>query len=122
MRLVALFCTAALVAVAGAEAATSRGTLAGTVRRGPVSPVCVAEQPCDEPARGVTLVFWRNGAAAARVVTTAEGRYRVRLAAGSYSVRRLGSGATDRRLQPNRVRVYAGRLVHVALSIDTGIR
>ena len=114
--------SAALVAAVAADAATTRGTLAGTVRRGPISPVCVAEQPCDEPARGVTLVFWRSGVAVAHVVTSAEGRYRVRLAAGSYLVRRLGSGSIDPRLEPNRVRVYPGRVVHVAFSIDTGIR
>jgi len=115
-------CVAALAAVADAAAATSHGTLTGTVTRGPVSPVCVAEQPCNEPARGVALVFRRNGVAIANVVTSAEGLYRVRLAPGTYSVARRQSRGIDHRLEPNRVRVYASRVVRVEFSIDTGIR
>jgi hypothetical protein len=83
----------------------------------------VAEQPCDAPAANVRLLFVRDGAAVGRAVTNQDGRYRVRLPAGSYSVRRAAATApVDRKLDPNRARVYAGRLTRVDFSIDTGIR
>jgi protocatechuate 3,4-dioxygenase beta subunit len=71
----------------------------------------------------VRLLFSRNGAVVGRAVTDQDGRYRLRLPAGSYSVRRAVTAAPiDRKLDPNRARVYPGRLTHVDFSIDTGIR
>jgi len=68
-------------------------------------------------------VFSRNAAVVGRTLTDAAGRYRLRLPAGTYSVRRAAfSGAVDRKLEPNRVRVYAARVTKVSFSIDTGIR
>lgn len=123
MRLVVLVSTVALALVAGAQASPSRGTLTGVVMRGPITPVCVVEQPCDEPAPNVTLLFIRNGTVIVRTVTNAEGRYRVRLPAGSYGVRRPSvRGSIDRNLEPNHAPVYRGRLTRVDFSIDTGIR
>ncbi len=122
MRLVLLLASIALVVVAGAQATIRTGTLAGVVTRGPIVPVCVAEQPCDEPAKNVTLLFSRNGSVVARVVTDGQGRYRRRLPAGIYDVRRPAAATFDRKLEPNRVRVYAGRVRNVDFSIDTGIR
>jgi hypothetical protein len=59
-----------------------------------------------------------------RATTNEKGRYRVRLAAGTYSVRlakrqrpRIGRG-----LEPVTARVRALRFVRVDFSIDTGIR
>jgi hypothetical protein len=37
-------------------------------------------------------------------------------------VRRVTVATIDRKLEPNRVRVYAGRLTQRDFSIDTGIR
>ena len=123
MRVVVLLSTAALVVAAGAEATPPRGTLMGLVTRGPITPVCVAEQPCDAPAPNVRLLFSRNGAVIGRATSNADGRYSVRLPAGSYSVRRGAvAGPVDVKLEPNHVRVYAGRLTHIGFSVDTGIR
>jgi hypothetical protein len=122
MRLVVLLSSLALVVAAGAQATPRTGTLAGVVKRGPIVPVCAVEQPCDEPAKNVTLLFSRNGAVVATVVTDGQGRYRRRLPAGTYIVRRPVAAAPDRKLEPNRVRVYAGRVRNVDFSIDTGIR
>src|SRR5262245_9475607 len=92
----------ALAVAAGAQGAPARGTLTGTVTRGPIAPLCVAEQPCDAPAPNVVLVFLRRGMTTVRTVTNAEGRYRVRLPVGLYTVRRsVVSTAVDRRLEPN---------------------
>jgi hypothetical protein len=123
MRVVVFLSTAALVVAAGAQATAPRGTLTGLVTRGPITPVCVAEQPCDAPAPNVRLLFSRNGNVVGRATSNADGRYSVRLPAGAYSVRRAAAAApVDLKLEPNHVRVFAGRLTHVGFSIDTGIR
>lgn len=112
----------ALALAQGAQALLLRGTLTGVVKRGPIAPVCVAEQPCDEPAPHVTLLFSRAGAVVAHVVTDRHGRFRVRLRAGVYGVRRPGGTTIARKLAPDRVRVWPGRVVQIEFSIDTGIR
>jgi hypothetical protein len=122
MRALVLLASLALVGAAGAQATVGRGSLAGVVKRGPIAPVCVVEQPCDEPAKGVTLLFSRNDRVVGRVITDDQGRYRLQLPAGLYSVRRPAAASIDRKLEPNHVRVYARRAAHVDFSIDTGIR
>ena len=122
MRALVLLASVALVLVAGAQAAVRRGTLAGEVRRGPVTPVCALELPCDEPAKHVTLLFSRGGDVVGRVETDVHGRYRLRLPAGSYTVRRPSTTDPDRKLEPRTARVYAGRTARVDFFIDTGIR
>ena len=122
VRSIVLFASVALVLAVGAQATTPRGTLRGIVTRGPITPVCALEQPCDEPAANVTLLFTRNGSVLGRTVTDANGRYRVRLPAGALLVRRPSARTPDRKLDPNRVRVYAARSTRIDFSIDTGIR
>ena len=111
-----------LTAAGSAGASTNPSGLWGEVKRGPVTPVCVAEQPCYAPAKGVTLVFVRNGVIVRRATTNDLGRYRVRLAAGTYSVRLPQKPAIGRDLEPVQARVRAGRYARVDFSIDTGIR
>jgi hypothetical protein len=124
MKVVISALSVALVIVAGAGAQTTAlsSGLRGVVVRGPIAPVCVAEQPCTEPARNVTLLFSRNSRVVGRAVTDNAGRYRVRLPAGVYAVRRPGTVGIGRGIEPNRARVYGGRFVRVDFSIDTGIR
>jgi hypothetical protein len=122
MRALVLLASVALVLTTAAQATVRRGTLAGVVMRGPIVPVCAIEQPCDEPAKGVTLLFLRANRVVGRVVTDDEGRYRLRLPPGLYTVRRPAAGSVDRKLEPNRVRVFAGRRTNVDFFIDTGIR
>ena len=124
MKVVISALSLALVIVAGAGAQTTAlsSGLRGVVVRGPIAPVCVAEEPCTEPARNVTLLFSRNSRVVGRSVTDTAGRYRVRLPAGVYAVRRPGSMGIGRGIEPNRARVYVGRFSRVDFSIDTGIR
>jgi hypothetical protein len=122
MRVLVLMSSMALVVVAGAQATVARGTLAGVVMRGPITPVCAIEQPCSEPAKNVTLLFSRNDEVVGRAVTDEQGRYRLRLRAGPYSVRLRGASPVGRKLEPNRVRVAAGRRTNIDFFIDTGIR
>ena len=111
-----------LAAAGSAGASTNPSGLWGEVKRGPVTPVCVAEQPCYAPAKGVTLVFLRSGIVVRRATTNDLGRYRVRLPAGTYSVRLPQKPAIGRDLEPAQARVRAGRYARVDFSIDTGIR
>jgi hypothetical protein len=113
---------AAVVAVSSAGATTSSSGLRGLVTRGPIAPVCTAEQPCDAPAKNVTLVFLRNGKVARRVRTNEQGRYRLALAPGLYAVRLKTRQTIGRGLEPARARVVANRFRRVDFSIDTGIR
>ncbi len=112
----------ALVLVAGAQATLVPSGLHGVVVRSPITPMCVAEQPCTAPAKNVTLLFSRGGRIVGRAVTDSAGRYRLRLPAGLYAVRRPVTVTIGRGMEPNRARVYAGRFVRVDFSIDTGIR
>ena len=111
-----------IVGSAGARTTALSSGLRGVVVRGPITPVCVAEEPCTEPARNVTLLFSRNSRVVGRAVTDSAGRYRLRLPAGVYAVRRPGSIGIGRGIEPNHARVYARRFVRVDFSIDTGIR
>jgi hypothetical protein len=111
---------ALLLAPSVSAGATTSG-LRGLVTRSPITPVCMEGVPCSAPARNIPLVFTRLG----RTVTTrtdGDGRYRVALAPGAWSVRaasvpRIGTG-----IRPSSVRVLAGRFRVVNLDIDTGIR
>ena len=120
MRVLAVL--AVFVAVSSAGAATTSSGLRGLVTRGPIVPVCTAEQPCDAPAKNLTLVFVRNGRVVRRATTNEQGRYRVPLAPGLYAVRLQVKQRIGRGLEPNRARVPANRFRRVDFSIDTGIR
>jgi hypothetical protein len=111
-----------LLVTAGAHATPSPSGLLGTVTRGPISPVCVAEQPCSERARNVTLVFSVGNHVAGRTITDAAGRYRIRLAPARYQVSRTVQPRIGRGLEPDHVRVFPGGFTRVDFSIDTGIR
>jgi hypothetical protein len=116
MKLGVLIASLTLAALAVGAATTTTTGLHGIVMRGPVSPVCAAEQPCDEPAVGAVLTFSRNGAVVARAKVESEGKYRVVLRPGLYSVR------ANHRIDPTTARVRSGRMSRVDFSIDTGIR
>ena len=120
MRTLAAFAVALVASSAGA--ATSSSGLRGLVTRGPITPACVAGQPCSEPARNVTLVFSRNGRVVRRARTNDQGRYRAALAPGLYAVRLTPRPRIGRGIEPVRVRVLRARFRRLDFSIDTGIR
>jgi hypothetical protein len=111
-----------ILAVAPAGAGTLPSGLRGIVTRGPITPVCVSERPCDAPAKHVTLLFSRSGSVVGRATTDTEGRYRIQLPPGLYHVSRTVVSNIGRGLKPDQVRVRPGRFVRVDFSIDTGIR
>ena len=122
MRLLAISLIAAFLGVASAQATGYRSGLQGTVSRGPTSPVCVAEQPCSEPAGRLTLVFWRDGRVVGRTTTDVSGRYRLGLPPARYRVSRTTAPSIGRGLEPVLVRVTSGRFTTIDFLVDTGIR
>lgn len=109
---------AALVNVAVASTTALSTGLYGHVTKGPISPVCTAEQPCSEPAAGVTLRFLRGAQIAAATRVKADGSYGVALPVGVYTVASTSRG----RISPSTVRVRTGARSRRDFSIDTGIR
>jgi hypothetical protein len=120
MRFLAAIAIAISLATASAATATTRSGLRGVVRRAPISPVCIAEKPCSAPVKHAKLTFTR-GTVSRSVVTDADGRYRMLLAPGRYTVR---IGATVARFgsKPQTAVVTAGRITVRNFTIDTGIR
>ena len=121
MHRIAIVALLAVVAAAPtASGVTPKSGLYGKVVRGPVTPVCRAETPCDAPAQ-VTLVFTRARVAPVRTRSSVKGLYRVPLAPGLYTVSTSLRGPGSR-LAPLRVRVRRGHFDRVNFAIDTGIR
>lgn len=89
----------------------------GSVRRGPIRPVCVAGLPCDGPAAGVLVEIDSGRAVVARLRTASDGKFLARVPPGTYVARVMA-----KRTAPVVVRVRAGAFSRVTLSIDTGIR
>ena len=109
-----------LFAVAGASAASPRSGLYGTVRRGPIMPVCREGVACDAPAPNIILTFSRPGLVT-KTRTDQDGAYRIRLPPGIYSVH-TSSKPFGQTPHPATVHVRAGHTDKLAFTIDTGIR
>ncbi len=118
MRIAVALVGAVCLLGGAAHGATVKSGLYGKVTRGPITPVCIAERPCSAPAAGAVIVFSRAGHEVARTRTAANGRYRLTLTPGMYSIRVLQARPVD----PGIARVQRGHFRHVDFSIDTGIR
>ena len=99
---------------------TSTG-LRGKVMRGPTQPVCYVNDPCEEPARGVRLVFYRSGKIVGRATTNQKGWYRVTLRPGRYTVG-TQNPRVSRNLSPKTATVPTSTVRRVDFDIDTGLR
>lgn len=91
--------------------------LHGTVRIGPIAPVCRSGVPCDKPASRARLTF-AHGTARVHVTTDRLGRYSVRLAPGTWTVR-ANVGLAVKPIRFVVLRVTSARRDFM---IDTGIR
>ena len=94
--------------------------LHGVVTKGPTMPVCRVGEPCSAPAQ-VTLLFRRAGHTY-RTRSTADGRYRITLVPGYYTVSTLEQIGITRNIRPHAVHVRSAHVDHLDFSIDTGIR
>jgi len=106
---------------AGAAGSRISSGLHGVVMRGPIKPVCREGEPCEVPAKGLSLQFRRDGRVRAQVKTTRTGRYLVRLRPGRYGVTSPGLRPWQQ-LSPKVVRVPRGRVGRVDLHLDTGLQ
>jgi hypothetical protein len=95
--------------------------LRGKVMRGPTQPVCHVSEPCEAPARGVRLVFYRSGKVVGRATTNQKGWYRVTLRPGRYTVG-TQNPRVSRNLSPKTATVPTSTVRRVDFDIDTGIR
>jgi len=116
-----------LLPAAGSGGAAGSG-LYGTVRKGPVTPVCQQGVPCDAPAQ-LTLVFTRTSpdgtvqsAQKWRVRSTEQGKYRIAVDPGFYTVRSTVKIGMTKLPKPHAVHVRAGHWDKINLFFDTGIR
>lgn len=96
--------------------------LTGVVVRGPVTPVCVADSPCDAPFSAAFDVY-QNVRRVAGFTSDADGHFTVMLPAGAY---RVIPSADAPIFQPatqvKTVEVGPVGLTEVQLQFDTGIR
>ena len=117
-------CALAVVTLAGvataASAAVPLGGLYGTVRRGPITPVCRVGVSCDAPAAKVMLTFARAGVRET-TRTDEHGKYRIALPPGIYAVR-TSSKPFGQIPRPANVHVRTGHSDKLDFAIDTGIR
>jgi hypothetical protein len=95
--------------------------LRGKVMRGPTQPVCRVNDPCEEPARGVHLVFYRSGKVVARATTNQKGWYRVTLRPGRYAVS-TRNPRVARNFSPKSATVPTSAVRRQDFDIDTGLR
>jgi hypothetical protein len=94
--------------------------LTGTIRRGPVTPVCQTGVPCDAAYTG-SFDVTRNGRRVATFHTDSTGRFSIALQPGSYTI--VPSGPSPFMYpQPKAVTVQAQGMTEVQLMYDTGIR
>lgn len=97
----------------------NRTGLEGTVRLGPIQPVCREGEPCDAPLQA-EFTLQQGGHGVVRFTSDSLGRFLVYAAPGTYLVvpkEPIGIGA-----QRPPVTVGIDGLTHAELTFDTGIR
>ena len=123
MRIVfiAVVVTAACASAAPAPSATTG--LTGLVIRGPVTPVCRVDVPCDAPF-SATFSVERSGRRVTQFQSDAAGQFTVFLAPGAYTiVPAADAPIISPTTQRKSVTVADnGMLTAVRLMFDTGIR
>jgi hypothetical protein len=121
LLVVALAATIASSACAAAAPSPATG-LTGTVVRGPITPVCRIDVPCEAPfSAGFTVE--QNGRRVAAFRSDAAGQFTVWLDPGAYSVvPDADAPVIAPRSQSKRVTVGDTGLTTVRLTFDTGIR
>ena len=121
LALPALLLVLSAVACESPSAPSSTG-LSGTVLRGPIQPVCAANQSCDAPfSSGFTVLKLATIVASFR--SDAQGHYEIRLPAGGYTiVPDADAPIMTPRSQSKDVTVGSNGMTALDLHFDTGIR
>jgi hypothetical protein len=113
---------AALALALPASASPEVSGIAGVVLRGPITPVCRAELPCSGPAAHVLVKVLRADRFVSSVWTDPQGRFRVVVAPGMYTVTVKSPRGPAVRTYSQRVKVLLDRFTRVRFTLDTGIR
>ena len=95
--------------------------LQGTVRRGPIQPVCQVDVPCDAPFSADFQVR-QEQVLVARFRSDSAGAYRVRLYPGTYTVAADSGAPIWPQGQSRQVTVGPVGMTHLDIALDTGIR
>ncbi len=95
--------------------------LAGTVTRGPITPVCRVGVPCDAPF-AASFTVTRGQVVVAHFQSDSAGRYEVLLAPGAYTVTPDSGSPVFPSGQAKAATVGSAGLTHLDLLFDTGIR
>ena len=102
--------------------ASDDATLSGIVRRGPVTPVCQVDVPCEAPF-SATFEVRRNNRRVAAFSTSQNGTFRIRVPAGELQIIPTDNAPIiSPSSQVKTVSLAAGDSVYVDLLFDTGIR
>ena len=112
-----------MMAACSSTAPSPSTGLTGVVVRGPVTPVCRVDVPCDAPF-SATFNVERNGRRVTQFQSDTVGQFTVFLAPGSYTVvPNADAPVISPSLQTKSVMVVDnGTLTVVRLMFDTGIR
>jgi hypothetical protein len=117
-----LFATAACGSRSGGSG-QDIGSIAGTVRIGPMCPVVQAGSPCpDQPWAGTIRVMTTTGTTVTETRSGKDGTFSVDVPTGTYDVVAKPEGMGPPTGDPRRVSVRAGATTKVALTLDSGIR
>ena len=124
LSVLACLALAVLISACGGSASQSvRSGIVGVALAGPTCPVESLASPCPERALRATLaVYGASNQFVTRFSTSPQGRFRVRLAPGSYRLRAQGAFAYPRLVAPLSVKVRPGEFTRLTLQFDTGIR
>jgi hypothetical protein len=117
----------ALLAACGEGPAGSDGplgTIRGSVLLAPTCPVETTESPCPgRPLGGVSVrVVDDEGEVHASAVSDDDGRFEMDVTPGTYLLTASIRQDPARSVQPTRVEVGAGELIHTDVLVDSGIR
>src|SRR5207253_11193409 len=121
---IASIALALLVAACGTPAAQPGTGIQGTVQAGPTCPVERINSPCPpHPLAATVVVRDGTGAEVTRFHSGSDGRFKVNLRPGTYSLLGLMIGSSFlRRPIPTSVTVSAAAYTSVNVEYDSGIR
>ncbi|TMD21958.1 MAG: hypothetical protein E6I99_11225 [Chloroflexi bacterium] len=121
---IASIALALLVAACGTPAAQPGTGIQGTVQAGPTCPVERINSPCPpHPLAATVVVRDGSGTEVTRFHSGADGRFKVDLAPGSYTLvgLNIGTGFLPRPI-PTSVAVTRGAYTSINVEYDSGIR
>jgi len=115
---------AALLLLAGCARSSASGAgdtgIRGVVLSGPSCPVEQAGSPCPDRPLATELEVVRGSSVVATVRSGDDGRFRVALEPGVYTIRAASGGFPS--LRPVQVRVPSAAYANITLTFDSGIR